>query len=171
MSGPINWIYAGFVEPLLDTFRYAEPESKHLGGEKKPNECFFLYFAAYDSTGIPNLWETDGTASGTHQVKVVGESPSGLFGSNFVTLGQNVLFTGLDSSGKANLFEIGGTSGAVSEIQVAGSGPKGLGASLTALVGNFAVFTGHDSADNLWFYRSDGTAAGTTKITPVPGTT
>jgi len=130
-----------------------------------------LYFNAYDSTRLPNLWVTDGTAPGTHQIAVAGANASGFSGSSFVTLGQNILVTGDDSAGKHNLFTINGTTGTVTEIPVAGSSPSiGLYPESTTVIGKSAVFIGHDAAGTLWFYRSDGTASGTTKIAPLPGT-
>ena len=73
------------------------------------------------------LWETDGTAAGTHEIFVApGRSPndlSGLDPSGFELFNGEVLFNGKDANGNQQLWETDGTAAGTHELAVAGASP------------------------------------------------
>jgi ELWxxDGT repeat protein len=138
-----------------------------------------VLFAGNDaSTGI-DLWVTDGTSAGTHELTVVGADPTGLFGPleinpDFTVLGNKVLFDGSGTVSGQGLWVTDGTSVGTSELTVSGANAvglfsNGLSPDLTVL-GSKALFAGMAAngfsfvgLPNLWV--TDGTSAGTTELT------
>ena len=72
-----------------------------------------LFFNSLDADKHGNLWVTDGTAAGTHQVSTTGGpsvGPSGLYPTAFAALGNSVYFQGVDAAVKASLLNLDGAS-------------------------------------------------------------
>ena len=142
-----------------------------------------VLFDAYDSSGggasYVGLWITDGTTAGT--VEIGGLQNAAIFDSglstfaatNFVQLGDRMLFDAPNKQGDAALWITDGT--AAGTVEVGGAGNAGIvGADKNVGFGNglanavrfgARVFFGgpdNDGATGLW--TTDGTAAGTIEI-------
>jgi ELWxxDGT repeat protein len=134
-----------------------------------------VLFNGTDSSGQLGLWETDGTAAGTHELTGIPGAQttgSGLYPSDLTVLNGHVLFGGVDSSGQLGLWETDGTAAGTHELTgIAGAQTKGSGLSpsdLTVLNGQ-VLFSGVDSAGHTGLWTTDGTAAGTHELTNVGG--
>ena len=139
-----------------------------------------VLFDATDSSNNVGLWTTDGTLAGTQEIGgldnvAVYDAPvSGLNASNFVQLGDLMLFTANDASGDANaLWVTDGTAsgtveiGGAANIGVAGADKDaGLGGGLANAVtfGARVFFQGYDDSGAAGLWVTDGTASGTYEI-------
>jgi ELWxxDGT repeat protein len=126
-------------------------------------------FSGVDADGNNNLWITDGTAAGTHELKVAGAAPS-LAPANITVLGGKALFEGFHARGRFELWVTDGTSGGTVELKPAKANALGLfDASADpdfTVLGDKALFQGYDSKGqwNLWV--TDGTLSGTQELMP-----
>jgi hypothetical protein len=73
------------------------------------------FFNGLDRFGLGQLWETDGTAAGTHKLTVPGAAP-GIDPSNFEVYNGQLLFSGFDASGALSLWSTNGTGVGTKEI-------------------------------------------------------
>jgi ELWxxDGT repeat protein len=92
-----------------------------------------VFFNGYNQFGRRQLWETDGTAAGTHMLTVAGFSPSfGLNPSNMEVYNDQLLFQGTNGTGFGGLWTTDGTGAGTHEITPAsgtykfGFGPTDL---------------------------------------------
>jgi ELWxxDGT repeat protein len=145
-----------------------------------------VLFSGKDTNGYNNLWITNGTSPGTHELSVSGGYSQGLFpdgdhsgnvysgfSPEFTVLGSKVLFEGQDAGARFNLWVTDGTSAGTGELAVAGASSNGLFAPLSTpvsaqqfkVLGGQALFAGRDASghNNLWV--TDGTSAGTRELT------
>jgi hypothetical protein len=160
------------------------PTAERIGltpGAPSGGEFDQRFFEGFDSGPGDDLWETNGTVSGTFAIGgianagVVGASAGGL-GPIFdlAAFGDGVLFQGFDANSGYGLWTSNGTAAGTVEIGgldnagVTGAYSQGLDpSSLTVLAGQ-AIFLGDDSnyaskyAQSLWV--TDGTISGTTEI-------
>jgi len=140
-----------------------------------------VFFEGFDSGPGDDLWETNGTVSGTFAIGgianagVVGASAGGL-GPIFdlAAFGDGVLFQGFDANSGYGLWTSNGTAAGTVEIGgldnagVTGAYSQGLDPSSITVLGGQAIFLGDDSnyaskyAQSLWM--TDGTNSGTTEI-------
>jgi hypothetical protein len=122
-----------------------------------------VLFEGTDAKGSVGLWVTDGTSSGTHELKVAHANPDGLFNPalvspeirgfapDFTALGRQAVFEGFDDGGKANLWITNGTSTGTRELMPAASvGPFGLDPRAFTVIPNtppsgLALASGSDS--------------------------
>jgi FG-GAP-like repeat len=132
-------------------------------------------FNGTDSSGQLGLWETDGTAAGTHELTGIPGAQttgSGLYPSDLTVLNGHVMFGGVDSSGQLGLWETDGTAAGTHELTgIVGAQTKGSGLSpsdLTVLNGQ-VLFSGVDSSGHTGLWTTDGIAAGTHELTNVGG--
>jgi hypothetical protein len=90
------------------------------GGNDDPQFTVFnseVLFRGTDANGNPGLWETNGTAAGTHELSgITGARMAGLSPFDFTVLNSEVLFYGADSSGVQGLWETDGTAGGTHEL-------------------------------------------------------
>jgi hypothetical protein len=84
-----------------------------------------VLFLGVDSTRHSNLWITDGTSAGTHELAVAG----GVNVYSFCVVGNKVLFEGVDQYGQNGLWITDGTSAGTSEVAVPGAWSGGGGLS------------------------------------------
>ena len=84
-----------------------------------------VLFVGADPTGRHNLWITDGTSAGTHELAIAGIPE--LDPQGFAAVGNKVLFEGVDQSGKYVLWITDGTSAGTSEVAVPGAYTGGSG--------------------------------------------
>ena len=68
-----------------------------------------------DTSGRVGLWETNGTAGGTHEI-VAGANALGLNPNDLTVLGGEALFSGLDASGNVGLWKTDGTAAGTQEL-------------------------------------------------------
>lgn len=115
----------------------------------------------------PDLWVSDGTTLGTHQIGA--SSQYHVQPSSFAVFGNFVLFTGTDPDNGSNvLYRLDPSS---DTLQMLGAAQFNSSyQSSIAVMNGFAFFVGRDST--LW--KTDGTLAGTTRVkdialTPMAG--
>jgi hypothetical protein len=129
-------------------------------------------FEGTDANNNTNLWETNGTGSGTSELSVVGAYFNGghpdLSPTDLTTFSSGVLFDGADANGIANLWVTNGTGSGTSELSVAGTAslgghPELAPTDLTAF-GNGALFDGFDANLDFNLWITNGTGAGTSEL-------
>src|SRR5262249_55940950 len=99
---------------------------------KKPTNL--LMFAGVDTAGNNNLWVTDGTAKGTHELTgISGAYAGGIFGGStgfspdFTKFNGEVLFDGLDAAGQNGLWVSNGTASGTHELTgITGADANGM---------------------------------------------
>jgi len=137
-----------------------------------------VLFAGKNTAGIPALWVTNGTASGTTEIGglyntgVSGADTAGLVPSDLTVFGNEVLFSGADSTGGVGLWVTNGTAGGTTEIGGShNSGVSGVANSLQGLapesltvLGSEVLFTGEDVIGDRGLWVTNGTAAGTAEV-------
>jgi ELWxxDGT repeat protein len=128
-----------------------------------------LFFRATDTLGGAELWKTDGTTAGTVMVKDIFSgrtAANALQNSNptqFVALGNKLMFTAIDTSGSELWISDGTEAGTKQVKNIAAGSANSTPNSLYVFNGN--VFFRADNGINgseLW--KSDGTAAGTVMV-------
>jgi ELWxxDGT repeat protein/VCBS repeat-containing protein len=118
--------------------------------------------------GGDELWVTDGTVSGSHQVKDIWPDMYPSSPNNLAALGNTAIFAANDGTNGYELWKSDGT--AAGTVFVKDINPNGHSniQSLT-VVNNIAYFSAYDGVSTaLW--RSDGTAQGTFKLRDVAPT-
>jgi len=131
-----------------------------------------LYFAGADASGLFGLWDTDGTAAGTHELTDVAAATTGLAPSDLTVLNDQILFGGKDAHGQTGLWVTNGTAAGTHELSgIVGAQTTGIGldpSDLTVYNGE-ALFRGIDSSGLYGLWETDGTAGGTHELTGVAG--
>jgi hypothetical protein len=139
-----------------------------------------VLFAGKNTAGIPALWVTNGTASGTSEIGglyntgVSGADVDGLVPSDLTVYGSEVLFSGADSTGGVGLWVTNGTAGGTTEIGgshnsgISGVSNtlRGLGPSNLTVLGSEVLFIGEDNsaASQAVLWVTNGAANGTSVI-------
>jgi ELWxxDGT repeat protein len=140
-----------------------------------------LFRAINTQTNMQNLWVTDGTAAGTHELHTsVGFSRvfgTGLDPSDLTVFNGEVLFAGANhkpgDGGLGNgpgegLWVTDGTAAGTQELTgIAGVSRQGLNPTDLTVVGNRVFFSGDDSSGNTGLWVTNGTAQGTHEISVV----
>jgi ELWxxDGT repeat protein len=131
------------------------------------------FFSGTDSSGVPSLWETNGTASGTKELTgISGTSLEGLNPNSFMLFNSEVLFSGRDASSNYGLWVTTGTAAGTYELTgISGTytGQYGLGPSTFTVFNGEVLFTGRDSSGFVGLWVTNGTAAGTSELTGISG--
>jgi ELWxxDGT repeat protein len=129
-----------------------------------------LFFTADDGRHLPELWKSDGTASGTVLVKAFatplppGDLSAGLaFGIHDLTAnGAMVFFTAYDPADGRQLWESDGTTAGTRLVTDLNAGAAGGSNPAQLTVMNATLFfTADDGIHGRELWQSDGTAAGT----------
>jgi FG-GAP-like repeat len=132
-----------------------------------------LYFSGADAGGLFQLWESNGTAAGTHELTgVVGAATTGLAPSDLTVFNDQMLFSGADARGQIGLWETNGTAAGTHEITgIAGATTTGIGLdpSFLTVYNGEALFRGIDSSGLYGLWETNGTAAGTRELTGIAG--
>lgn len=136
---------------------------------------FSLEYNETDSSGsLFQLWTTIGAAGGAMQIQPAdGSSFSSL--SNFVALGNQVLFKAQSSSGEEELWTTDGTSSGTTEVKVINPSSYGYyyygyDQGLPLVSNGIVYFEGNDGVHGLELWQSDGTSAGTFMVDDInPG--
>ena len=138
-----------------------------------------VYFLGYGTHGatpaafIPDLWVTDGTVAGTHDIgEGVAEATEGLFPQYFAAVGGRVAFSGYSGPNliRNELWVTNGTTAGtirLTSTTPAAEGVYGITPQFLTSFGDRIVFSGGgidgSSIRGLWI--SDGTADGTHELT------
>jgi ELWxxDGT repeat protein len=126
-----------------------------------------IFFAARDSADNFELWNTDGTESGTNLFKEINASSTqGSYPSDFLIFGSNLLFTARESIGNPELFISDGTvSGTVLLKEILTGSQYGSSPEYKTEFNGMVYFSasngGGGSNNGFEIWRTDGTAAGT----------
>jgi ELWxxDGT repeat protein len=160
----------------------ATPQGLLLGG-LNPSQLTayngYVFFSGDDASGRVELWETDGTASGTHELSVAGAAtvgqdigPPGLSPSDLTVFNDQILFSGNDAHSQTGLWETNGTAAGTHELTgIAGAMTTGVGldpSDFTVYNGE-VLFSGIDSNGQYGLWETNGTAAGTHELTGIAG--
>jgi ELWxxDGT repeat protein len=136
-----------------------------------PERRFFVsgtkaYFSVRDAQYDSQVWVTNGTPGGTIKLKSIGSS--NCVASNFVQLGNNVLFTGCDF--EDSIWKTTGTPASTQIIQTYGGSPFSTGSF------HFPLLHAHDA--HVWYsagdfnpyvlYNTDGTSINTKPVDAFP---
>src|SRR5947199_259938 len=87
-----------------------------------------VLFQGKDAAGQIGLWETDGSAAGTHGLTgIAGASASGLSSNDMTVFNGEVVFEGIDAAGHDGLWETDGTAAGTDELTgIVGADAGGL---------------------------------------------
>ena len=111
-----------------------------------------------DAQGPFELWVTDGTAAGTHQI--VAALP-GSFPYEMVSIGGAALFAVGDYPQTTQLWKTDGTAAGTVLVRDFAAGPGSSGPLAQAALGGGLIFSAQTGEHEAPLFRSDGTAAGT----------
>ena len=113
------------------------------------------------------LWETDGTAAGTHALTGI----AGAYGQRFLNpsdltvYNDEVLFSGLDASEHYGLWVTDGTAAGTHEL----TGTGGLNPTDLTVYNGEVLFAGTNAFGDFALWVTDGTATGTHELTGIAG--
>jgi ELWxxDGT repeat protein len=135
-----------------------------------------FYFDGADGTHRCSLWKSDGTGSGTMQVKDIDiRSPYG-WQSRMAPMGGELYFTAYDRTHGEELWKSDGTAAGTAMVKDIGPGEEYGHLGPLVVVGDTLYFGANDGSrvgdhgSELW--KSDGTEAGTVLVKDInPGTT
>ena len=163
------WITDGTAGGTLELVAGAGGASDPSG--LNPTDLFVfkgeVFFSGVDASGDTGLWETDGTAGGTHELLVSGANAAGISPSDFTVFDGQLVFRGLNASGRWQIWATDGTAGDTHVLlpATAIAAPSVNPSSHLEVYNNQLLFQG----TNLGLWATDGTAAGTVEITPSSG--
>jgi hypothetical protein len=134
-----------------------------------------LLFSGVDASGLYGLWQSDGTAAGTHEIGgLASTGVSGAshgFGVTDLTVFNNeVLFEGTDASGGLGFWYTDGTAlgtheiGGLDSTGITGAALTGLNPHSMTLYNGEVIFEGQDASGGWGLWETDGTAGGTREI-------
>lgn len=121
-----------------------------------------VFFFCHDAAGNCELWQTDGTSSGTKRVtQLPGNAPRRVF--DYVLAGSNFYFRLNFANGESQLWKSDGSAARTLAVspKLSSPGPMHL-----AALGNRVFFTASPNRVRVDLWISDGTAPGTKSILP-----
>ncbi len=130
-----------------------------------------IFFSGTDGAGNSNLFVSNGTAGGTHEILPGNIAGSGLSPNEIVTANGHAFFSGIDASGSTGLWISDGTTGGTMELAIANTdtqniaqGGAGLNPTNITIANGQIFFAGTDSNGSTGLWKSDGTAGGTVEL-------
>ena len=132
-----------------------------------------VLFRGVDASGKVGLWETNGTAVGTHEITGIADAnASGLNPSDLTVLGGEALFSGLDASGDTGLWVTDGIPADTHEVTgITGADPgdpthgdPGLDPLFLTAFNGEVLFNGRDTSGLKGLWVTDGTKDGTHEL-------
>jgi ELWxxDGT repeat protein len=178
------WITNGAAAQTYEITGITGAREGNIGDNLTPQDLTVFnneaLFEGIDSSGVPGLWVTDGTASGTRElIGIVGAYSQGIFfpsvdhlldhyagvntSPSFTVFGNEVLFQGTDANDELGLWVTNGTAAGTYELTTAAYAPTDF-----TVFGSEVLFVGQSTLGNtntLWV--TNGTAAGTQKLTGI----
>ncbi len=127
-----------------------------------------LYFNGFDATNGFQVWQSDGTASGTVRLTSGGATGLGLNPSDLTAVGSTLYFAANDGTHGDQLWSFSGGSATMLSSGNASGG--GLSPTNLTAVGNTLFFVGDDGAHGNQLWSSNGTAGGTAMVADINGT-
>ena len=135
-----------------------------------------IIFSGFATTSdiYSNLWLTDGTAAGTHELTgIIGAWSGGIEASNLTAYNGEIVFNGKNATFESGLWVTNGTSGGTHELTniVGADSTDGIDPQFLTKFDGELIFEGRDEnhfeygAQNLWI--TNGTAAGTFELTGI----
>jgi ELWxxDGT repeat protein/VCBS repeat-containing protein len=122
------------------------------------------YFAGRIDAGDFKLWRSNGTASGTYQVKDVAVATTADNPGYFTNVSGTLFFRGDDGLSGSELWKTDGTAAGTVLVKDVWPGNPGSAPRRMANVNGTLFFTAFDGG-GLGLWKSDGTAAGTVLLT------
>src|SRR6266478_6101222 len=113
-----------------------------------------VLFNGKDAGGQNGLWQTNGTAAGTHELTGISSANAGGLFSSFIApdmtvFNGEVLFEGFNASGNAGLWVTDGTAPSTSELTgISGANASGIGPSDLTVFGSEVLFEGENASAN-----------------------
>jgi ELWxxDGT repeat protein len=123
-----------------------------------------LYFPATDSADGYELWRSDGTVSGTLQVRDLQLGPLGADPRWLTALGDRVLFSADDGLHGRELWASDGTEEGTFLLRDLWPGPESGQPQRLTVVDGVVVFAATDGVHGLELWRTDGTPVGTMQL-------
>ena len=120
-----------------------------------------LYFRASDGINGYELWESDGTTSGTKMVKNINPGSSDSYPYNFVKLNNKIFFTADNGSNGRELWESDGTEAGTKLVKDINVGSNGSNIQHLASHNNRLYIMADDGVKGTELWISDGSASGT----------
>jgi ELWxxDGT repeat protein len=126
-----------------------------------------VFFAAADPVNGWELWESDGTAAGTHIVKDINPGSGSSSPRSLTNVNGRLFFTATDGTNGRELWKSDGTAAGTVLVKVINSGRGNgldfLNTSLTDVDGTL-FFVAKDGTQGYQLWKSDGTGAGTVLV-------
>lgn len=119
------------------------------------------YFVANDGVTGFELWKSDGTATGTMQVKDINTGPSGSNPSSFVVMNNILYFIATDTANGKELWKSNGTENGTELVKDIIPGPISSNPSSLTVMGNSLYFVAYDPTVGIELWKSNGTRDGT----------
>ncbi len=130
-----------------------------------------MFFVGYDAVHGDQLWESNGTASGTTRLTDGNDVNGGISPTNLTVVGNTLYFAADDLVHGDQLWESNGTASGTTWVTDGNDGVPNFGiypSQLTNANGTL-YFTALDLNDGTQLFTSNGTAAGTTIVKDIPG--
>lgn len=158
------------VDPVAGT---TEGVTTFLSQPKHLTPCDGRTFFSLNTGGYgEELWQTDGTDSGTHLVKDVYPGSNSSYSSLFTCVGTTLFFTANNPTYGIELWKSDGTSDGTIMVKDIYSGASSSAIDYLTELNGKLLFKANSPETGSELWQSDGTAAGTTllaDITPGPG--
>jgi ELWxxDGT repeat protein len=161
------------INPGSTTDYYGDVNPKSSAPQDLTAFNGLLFFSANDGSHGRELWESDGTASGTHLVADITPGRAGSYPVSLTIVGSKLFFEANDGVHGTELWESDGTAAGtvmVKDINPGSTGStSGSAATLIDLDGSL-LFTADDGTHGMELWRSDGTSKGTVMVKDInPG--
>jgi len=143
----------GIPTPSYEVVHYADPKAARLGNK--------IYYAAKTSAAGTELWRSNGTQSGTVQVRDINPGTGDSSPTQFSAAGTKVVFSAFEPSVGIELFATDGTTSGTTLLKdiVPGSGYSSP--TFRFAHNGIAYYTATTPAEGTELWRTDGTPQGT----------
>jgi ELWxxDGT repeat protein len=129
-----------------------------------------VLFDGVDTSGITDIWVTNGTALGTFELTgISGANLNGLNATGFTVFNGEVLFSAADASGNAGLWVTNGTALGTFELTGISNAFIGFDPSDFTIFNGEVLFNAFDVSDHPGLWVTNGTALGTFELTGISG--
>ena len=131
-----------------------------------------LLFSAIDAEHGFELWQSDGTPTGTAWLKDIQPGPTGSFPISLLNIGDTLFFVADDGTNGSELWKSDGTADGTVMVKDIYPGATGARPNALAQFNNLLYFTTETPEHGFELWRSDGTPDGTVLVHDInPGPT